>query len=376
METHVFLKNSILSSLGDGFVKLILGAPGAGKSFFLSHDLFLALSEEAGNKIVSISPSTFEGASALLKQKEGCTRLVVLADDVFSFPHPESLFEAFAGKGDVDLIASSSFSPDYALGEDETLIRGRFKRFYFSPLSYEESLGLGRAKDLDEYIAKGGLFLSKEACLEKALKEGASFRRFRKDSFSKALFLLDLLGAHLDEGISYSRLSELSGGKLNHITLQSYLDFLEGCFLLFSLDRENPSNGRVKKRESIYYLGDVALQKNHGGPGSKAKSLILMKLFEQSFSSRSLCVYARRDGGWGTIELGYALERGREKIYLSYSLGSGAEESKAMARFLRDSFPKVVVVPFATSPWRDEAGIVHVGLSKFLLSGIGEIIGG
>lgn len=373
MKTHVFLKNRILSSLGDGYVKLILGAPGTGKSFFLSHDLFLALSEEAGNKVVSISPSNFEGASSLLKQKEGHSRLVVLADDIFSFPRPESLFDAFAGKSDVDLIASSSFSPDYVLGEDETLIRGRYERLFFSPLSYEESLDLGLVGDLDEYLAKGGLFLSKEECLKKALKEGASFKKIWKDRFPKAESLLNLAGAHLDEDISSSRLSELSGGKFNHITIKSHLDFLKGCFLLFSLDRVNLSNGRVKKRESAYYLGDVGLQKKSV---SKAKSLILMKLFEQSFSVRSLYAYTKRDGRWGGFDVCYVLEKGRERIYLSYSLASGAIESKTMARFLKDSFPKIVVVSFATSPWRDDAGIIHVGLSRFLVSEISEIIGG
>ena len=376
METHIRLKERISKGLGNGLVKLLVGPLGAGKSHFLNHDLYDALSKEKGNKVAAVNASSFEGVPALLEQKEEGRRLIVLADDVLSFPHLAWLFDAFAGKRDIDLIATSSFSPDYALGEEETLLRGRYERFYFSPLPYGESLELGRAVDLDEYLSKGGLFLSKDRCLEKTLEEGKRFKRFRSDYLSKARSLMGLVSDHLDEPLSCLKISELSSGEFSRPTLKSYLDFLEGAYLLFPLERENVLKGEIKSCERAYYLGDLSFQSKKSKPEGKEKSLILMKLFEEGFSVRSGYVYGNFGEGFSSEDVAFVAERWGDRIYISYSLGDGAKESETMARFLKNSYQKIVVVPFDTAPWKDEGGIIHVGLARFLLSNISEIVGG
>ena len=47
-----------------------------------------------------------------------------------------------------------------------------------------------------------------------------------------------------------------------------------------------------------------------------------------------------------------------------------------MAKLLKDSFPKVVVVPYDVAPWRDENGIIHIGLCRVLVSEMADVLGG
>ena len=101
-----------------------------------------------------------------------------------------------------------------------------------------------------------------------------------------------------------------------------------------------------------------------------------MKLFERSYRVSSGYVYGDFLGKFQAIDVAFVLRRGKGKAYLAYAASDGAKESETMARFLKDSFPKVVVVPFDVAPWRDGNGIVHVGLGRFLLSDIADILGG
>ena len=54
MKTHQDLIAKILSSLGNGYLKLITGLVGTGKTFFLFHDLFNEIYKDKSKLIVEI----------------------------------------------------------------------------------------------------------------------------------------------------------------------------------------------------------------------------------------------------------------------------------------------------------------------------------
>lgn len=378
MDTHVNLRERIARDIGNRVVKLLVGPVGAGKSYFLAHDLFNGLSKKDGIKIVEINPRLEKDPLPRLLQmsETNGTHFVILADDVFSFSRPESIFDACAGKSNVDLIATSSFDPGLALGEKETLIRGRFEKYYFSPLFYSEALELGLVYNLDEYLSRGGLFLSKEVCLEETIREWLAFKRLRGDYEAKMSALFDIALSHADTPLSFEKMMSLAPFKVSKPCLISYFDFLKGAFLLLDLRREDLLKERIKACESVYYPGDVALGKGKANREALEKSLLLMKLFEKSFRVSSGYVYGNFGGKFQATNVAFVLRKGRDKAYLSYAASDGARESETMAKFLKDSFPKVVVVPFDVAPWKDGNGIVHVGLERFLLSDIADILGG
>lgn len=62
------------------------------------------------------------------------------------------------------------------------------------------------------------------------------------------------------------------------------------------------------------------------------------------------------EGEYQAKDISYVLRKGRDKIYLAYSDYDGSQEAENMAKFIKDSYLKIVVVPFDIEPWKDENG--------------------
>lgn len=156
MQTHQDLIAKILSSLGNGYLKLITGLVGTGKTFFLFHELFNEIYKDKSRSIIEIKNEKEKDIKQkLLKLKEENTgSVVILIDNIFAYDSPETLFDLFSGDSNIDVIATSDIAPRYAMGENETLIRGRYQTFYFSPLSFNDSFEKNKS---NEYISNGGV---------------------------------------------------------------------------------------------------------------------------------------------------------------------------------------------------------------------------
>lgn len=372
------LKNEILNSLGNGLLKLLVGLAGSGKSHFLFHDLFNELSACSDYQIIEIRQSVCSDLATLLLRvrKEHDKRVIVLIDDIFLFEHPESLFDACAGQSDVDVIATSDLEPSFALGEKETLIRGRFQRFAFTPVSYIDSLKSGSVKSQEEYLERGGLFVSKDECLAKAIEEGRQLKKFRGD-YSRNIesvfrYSLNRCGTPLT--VNQTRV-ELES-KLSINTFLSYFDFLKGANLLQMLPRENVETEQTNARSFALYPTDVRFQGEKRNRAVEDKTMILSKLTEESYRISSGYVYGKFDGTFQALDVAFVLRKGRDKIYLSYGGSDGSKEAETMAMFLKDSYLKIVVIPIEVAPWKDGSGTIHMGLEHFLRLGLSDFAGG
>lgn len=369
MKTHLMLKQEIIKSLGNGYLKLITGIAGSGKTFFLQHDLFDELAKDY--KIVEINPSSsLHPRDILMKLKSAEERVVVLIDDIFLFDHPESIFDICSGQSNIDVIATSDFQSRYVMDKDETLIRGRFQNFYFEPISYSESTELGLVKDLNAYISKGGLFLSIENCIDRVVSKGMRFKRFRGDYLSNIKTVIRFALDHCDEPLSFTKMMNLIGMKITKNTLISYFDLLEGGNMFYFLQLENIPEEKNKAFQLIFYPVDIGFKGTVRNRLVEEKTLLLSKLFEESYRITSGYVYGNFEGKYQAKDISYVLRKGRDKIYLAYSDYDGSQEAANMAKFIKDSYLKIVVVPFDIEPWKDENGILHIGLERVLKNGL------
>lgn len=373
MKTHLMLKQEIIKSLGNGYLKLITGLAGSGKTYFLQHDLFDELAKDY--KIVEINPaSSLHPKDILMKLKSAEERVVVLIDDIFSFGHPESIFDICSGQSNIDVIATSDFQSRYAMDKDETLIRGRFQNFYFVPISYSESMELGLVKNLNEYISKGGLFLSIENCIDKVVSNGMRFKRFRGDYLSNIKTVIRFALDHCDEPLSFTKMMKMTGMKITKNTLISYFDLLEGGNMFYFLQRENIPEEKTKAFQLVFYPVDIGFKGTVPNRLVEEKTLLLSKLFEESYRITSGYVYGNFEGKYQAKVISYVLRKGRDKIYLAYSNYDGSQEAENMAKFIKDSYLKIVVVPFDIEPWKDENGILHIGLERVLKNGLKSVM--
>lgn len=372
------LKKEILNSLGNGLLKLLVGLAGSGKSHFLFHDLFDELNACSDYQIIEIRQSSYNDPTALLlRMRENHDKhAIVLIDDIFLFEHSESLFDVCAGQSDVDVIATSDLEPSFALGEKETLIRGRLQRLAFTPVSYIDSLKSGSVKNYEEYLERGGLFISKDDCLAKAIEEGRQLKKFRGDYRRNIESVFRYSLNHSDTPLSVNQIRMELESKLSINTLLSYFVFLKGAKLLQVLPRENVEREQMNARSFALYPMDVGFKGEKRNRVVEDKTMILSKLVEESYRVTSGYVYGKFDGTFQALNVAFILRKGRDKIYLSYGDSDGSKEAEVMARFLKDSYLKIVVVPIEVTPWKDGSGILHMGLEYFLRTGLSEWVGG
>ena len=71
------------------------------------------------------------------------------------------------------------------------------------------------------------------------------------------------------------------------------------------------------------------------------------------------------------LEVDFVVNKGDKRFYIQSALSIADPDKKAQetASLMRipDSFSKIVVVRDYLNPWRDETGIVYMGIEQFLL---------
>ena len=75
---------------------------------------------------------------------------------------------------------------------------------------------------------------------------------------------------------------------------------------------------------------------------------------------------------------------GNDKYYIQSALNTSSEEKNRQERTpllnVKESFPKIIIQKDDIIPWKDEDGILHIGIEQFLLekdvlSPIGDMLG-
>ncbi len=367
-----------MGSLGNGLLKLLTGPAGTGKTYFLYHDFFNELSTNAVYQILEIRKSMNEHPANLLSRlkKDHTGHTIVLIDDIFAYDHPESVFDVCSGRSDIDIIATSDLQPSFAMGKEETLIRGRYQNIPFLPVSLPDSLDLGLAKTREEYLERGGLFIPVNECLDRSIEEGRKIKRFRGEYQKNVQAVFHAALNYCDMPISYRELNEKLNVGVSRKTIVSYLDLLKGVGVFHITPRENVRNERTNSHQFVLYPMDVSFKGEKRKRIIEDKTMILSKLVEESYRVSSGYVYGKFDGTFQALDVAFVLRKGRDKIYLSYGDSDGSKEAEVMARFLKDSYLKIVVVPIKVTPWKDGSGILHMGLEHFLRLGLSEFAGG
>lgn len=72
------------------------------------------------------------------------------------------------------------------------------------------------------------------------------------------------------------------------------------------------------------------------------------------------------------MEVGFVVNRGNRRFYIQSALSVSEPEKRKqeIASLIRisDSFHKIVVVRDYIKPWRDDNGILYIGVEEFLLN--------
>lgn len=281
-----------------------------------------------------------------------------------------------------------------------TQFRDRGDEIRIYPISYSEFLEIytkDKRNALSEYCRYGGL----PACL--ALKTHEEKTNYLKKLFT-GTYIKDVIERYsiqndtmiLDDIInilascvgSLTNPTNLSNTfqsekhiKISSTTISKYISYFQDAFLLNKVERYD-----IKKRKYIhtphkYYFTDVGLRNSRLGFRQIEENHILENVLYCELARRGLDVDVgmvekniKTPDGKNTkkqLEVDFIVNRGLKRYYIqfAYSLEPSSKKDQELSSLLQipNSFSKIVIVRDFIQPWRDEQGLLYIGIEQFLL---------
>jgi len=169
--------------------------------------------------------------------------------------------------------------------------------------------------------------------------------------------------------------------KISQNTVSNYLDYFIDAFLIEKVRRYDVKGKRYISSPYKYYFSDVGLRNARLNFRQNEKSHIMENVIYNELRTRGFDVdvgvveYNYKDTDKRTIrrnlEIDFIVNLGSKRYYIQSALNvDSKEKQKQETESLRrtgDSFKKIVVVKDRIVPRYDDAGVLYVGVEKFLL---------
>lgn len=273
------------------------------------------------------------------------------------------------------------------------------------PLSFAEYLStvdMETTYALEEYLMYGGMPLTVLEPNEKEkrkylqglfanvyIKDIVERYQLKDDNILSAL--VDALSSSVGSLTNPNKLANtagsLMGQKTSYNTIKKYLDYLEDSYLFQSAKRWNVKGRKYFDTIQKYYAMDLGLRNARLNFRQQERSHLMENLIYNELVSRGYSVdvgvveLSRVVDGKRTqsqYEIDFVVNIGNDKVYIQSALNVDTPEKKLQETFsLRntgDFFRKIVILDGNRKLWRDDDGVIYVGVIQFLLNDILEEI--
>ncbi len=417
--------NQLIKKMHNGRVKIVTGIRRCGKSYLL-FDLFVKYLRERGvcdEQIITLALDEignlpYRNPFALDayirgKMTDATKQYYVMIDEiqfVSLVPNPYDK-DSNVEIGFADVLLGLIKIPNadvYVTGSNSKMLssdiltqfRDRGDEIRVYPLSYAEFYSVYTGKPQNawrEYYTYGGmpLTLSLDTHEEKS--------KYLKDLFTKT-YLRDVVERHdvrheteilgdLLNVVSSSIGSLTNPNKLSNTfvtekqirvtsgTIETYLDYFQDAFLLEKSQRYDVKGKKYLKTPVKYYFTDIGLRNARLNFRQQEEPHIMENIIYNDLVRRGFDVDVGvieknvRDENDKRIrkqlEVDFVVNRGSQRYYIQSALSIEDPEKRKQETsslcLIPDSFKKVVVVKDNVEPWRDENGILYIGVEQFLL---------
>lgn len=182
--------------------------------------------------------------------------------------------------------------------------------------------------------------------------------------------------------------------KVSNSTVDKYLGFFEDAFIIYKANRYDVKGRKYINTPLKYYFADAGLrnarlnfrqlEENH-----IMENIIYNELIHRGYSVDVGVVEINGKNEKGQsyrkqLEIDFVVNAGNDKYYIQSALNTSSEEKNRQERTpllnVKESFPKIIIQKDDIIPWKDEDGILHIGIEQFLLekdilSPIGDRVG-
>ncbi len=414
----------LISKKDNGRVKIVTGIRRCGKSYLL-FDLFSRYLRENGiqkDQIVGIALDELQNAryrnpielDKYIRDRisDKLKRYYVLIDEIQFVSEIQNPYvddpKAKLTFIDVILGLMKIKNADiYVTGSNSKMLssdiltqfRDRGDEIRVNPLSFAEFYSVyekDKRYAWNEYYTYGGMPL----VLSYDTHEGKS--KYLKDLFAKTYIrdviernkilndsdvLEDLLNIVSSSVGSLTNPTKLSNtfASVKHIsissdTIEKYIGYFIDAFLLSKAERYNVKGKKYMKTPLKYYYNDVGLRNARLSFRQQEESHIMENIIFNDLKRRGFDVdvgvveYNCRDNNKKSrnqLEVDFVVNRGFQRYYIQSTLTVAdpekrRQETESLIR-IPDSFKKIVVVKDYMNPWRDEDGVLYIGVEQFLL---------
>ena len=393
----------------NGLIKIITGIRRCGKSYLL-FTLFrqhLIASGVPDDHIIRIALDDIENEelrAPLVLYKNIKARMIddelyyILLDEVQLVPRFEEVLNSLLRIDNADVYVTGSNSK-FLSSDIITEFRGRGDEIHLYPLSlseYCEGTGQEPRDAWKDYYTYGGLphVLALETEKKKLdyltnLFESVYLidviERHKIKNKSEFEELVRIVASGIGAPTNPAKLSNTfkSVKKVNisSVTIDRYLSYMQDAFIIEKAIRYDIKGKKYIGSLAKYYFSDLGIRNAILGLRQQEETHIMENILYNELRRRGCKVdvgmmeqrYVDKDGKWQRkqLEVDFVVNEGSHRYYIQSAQALPDEEKRQqeMASLLKinDSFKKIIVVKDDIKPWRDENGILTIGLIDFLM---------
>lgn len=405
-----FYLQQLVDGKQNGLIKIVTGIRRCGKSFLL-FKLFRQYLLDVGvdsDHIIQIALDDIENANLreplplykCIKAKMTDEELYyILLDEVQLVPRFEEVLNSLLRIDNADVYVTGSNSK-FLSSDIITEFRGRGDEIHLYPLSlseYCEGTGLSPAEAWKDYYTYGGL--------PHTLSLGTEKKKIDYlNNLFESVYLIDILerqriknkaefeelvkiiasgiGAPTNPTKLENTFKSVKKVNIDSVTISRYLGYMQDAFLIEKAERYDVKGKKYIGSLAKYYFTDIGLRNAILGLRQQEETHIMENIIYNELRRRGCKVdvgmveqrFVDNDGKWQRkqLEVDFVVNEGNQRYYIQSALALPDEEKRKqeMGSLLRinDSFKKIIIVKDDIKPWRDENGILTMGLLDFLMN--------
>ena len=401
--------NRLIERKENGLIKVITGIRRCGKSFLLFklyYQYLLGCGVNADRIItVPLDDDDFEDLrdskklSAYIKQRVTDDGLwYIFLDEVQLCKGFEAVLNGLNRRGNLDIYVTGSNSK-FLSSDVLTEFRGRGDEVRVYPLSFSEYVSAYPGDKYDawiDYYTYGGLPLiltrktdelkSKyliDLCKELYLKDIEDRHNLRGDNVMGTVvnILASAVGS-LTNPTKLAKTFESNGMHVSDKTIGAYIGYLLDAFLISKAERYDIKGKKYIASPFKYYFTDVGIRNAQLNFRQQEENHIMENIIYNELLIRGYNVdvgvveHSERDKDGKVIrkrlEVDFVCNKGNQRYYVQSAFAipdrdKMQQEQKSLVN-IADSFKKIIVVKDRIKLWRNEEGIVVMGIMDFLLN--------
>ena len=398
----------LIDRMNNGMIKVVTGIKRCGKSYLLFDIFYNYLVQNGVDKEHIISLQLDDRMNIRYRNPDFLCEYVhskivdeknyfILLDEVQYVNEFEDVLNSFLHIKNADVYVTGS-NAKFLSSDIITEFRGRGDQIYLTPLSFKEFFDYSKL-DFDEawneYSMYGGMpYLlmcktdqQKIQYLDSLFKETYIKDIVNRNAIRNTDVLEDVLNIVASSVGSLTNPNKLSNSfkTLKNInvapnTIKEYLDYCIDSFLIQKAYRYDVKGKKYIDTPLKYYFTDIGLRNIRLGFRQQEETHIMENIIYNELITRGYQVdvgvveiseknennnFVRKQ-----LEVDFVCNLGYERIYIQSALNiddivKKEQEEKSLIK-IHDNFRKIIVVKENIRKWKDENGILIIGLKEFL----------